>query len=93
MDQNKLKVLREIDYKLNKCCGNCQHSSFRGGSLFGICKVNEYVHLKHTGEKRQLSVNYFGECEKYSIEKVFEKQLESWTEFLPEDVKDFIKFD
>jgi len=91
MDANKLKVLRDLDYKINKACGNCQHSSFRGGSLFGTCNVNDYVHLKHTGEKRQLSINFFGECEKYNISKRFEDQLEGFKEFLPEDVKDFIK--
>ena len=87
MDGNKLKVLRDLDYKINKCCGNCLHSSFKGGSLFGVCKVNDYIHLKHTGEKRQMSINYFGECHKYNISEKFERQLEGFKEFLSEDVK------
>jgi hypothetical protein len=86
MDSNKLQVLRDIDYTINKCCGNCQHSSFKGGSLFGLClvKENEYVHLKHTGEKRKLSINYFGECDKHNFQKRFEDSLEGFKEFVRE---------
>lgn len=85
MDVNKLKVLRDLDYKIQKVCGNCQHSSFRGGSLFGVCSVNEYTHLKHTGEKRQLSINYFGSCDKHYPSSRFESQLEGFKEFFDTD--------
>lgn len=86
MDPNKLKVLRSLDYKINKCCGNCQHSQFKGGSLFGVCLVkdNEYLHEKHTGEKRKLSINYFGECAKHNFQQRYEDGLEGFKEFVPE---------
>lgn len=63
MDENKLRLLKVINYELLKCCGLCIHGEFNNRhSDFGTCQTNTYRHEKHTGEKRYLSINRFGVC-------------------------------
>jgi hypothetical protein len=33
---------------------------------FGECNVNTYVHLKHSGGKRKLSVVQYGTCDQWA---------------------------
>ena len=58
MDENKLSKLREIGYKIKKCCGFCtQFKPTSKGNFFGFCYKHTYTHrpvlkhIKHSGEE------------------------------------------
>jgi hypothetical protein len=61
MDANKLKVLREIDYKIAPHCGICRHSDLSSDG-WGYCGLHKYEHLKHSEETSRLSINRTGSC-------------------------------
>jgi len=65
MDENKLKKLREIEYRVPGCCGLCV--SFRGNwsTGWGTCTQHRYQHKKHAGDKRQMSVCIYGRCDEF----------------------------
>lgn len=81
MDKNKLKVLREIGYKIPQSCSLCQHAEFQAGG-WGTCKVQQYDHLKHTGPARQLSIFAGGWCPKFDPDEELVGNLGSWAEFV-----------
>ena len=60
MDVNKLKKLRDIDYKINPSCGTCIHSYITVETDWGICKKHSYNHAKHTTAQRDLSIHRSG---------------------------------
>ena len=62
MDENKLKVLKTIEYKAQPCCALCEYGIFKLNQDFGICVKHFYMHRKHTEEQRWLSVNKNGIC-------------------------------
>jgi len=62
MDANKLQVLRALDFKEIRCCGNCAAGNFTGNALFGTCKLHKYNHLKHSDSDRELSIYRYGVC-------------------------------
>lgn len=64
MDQNKLRVLRSLNYRISPTCKSCRHGDFQVGSDFGHCAENTYEHGKHQ-EVRFLSIHRDGICEKY----------------------------
>lgn len=72
MDKNKLKVLQDIDYKINRCCGVCKHGDFGYLNDWGTCSIQQYSHLKHSGENRQLSINVFGSCDKFELNETYD---------------------
>lgn len=65
MDDNKLEVLKKVEYALIKCCGECEFGRFEKNQTFGTCSIKTYQHLKHTGEPRQLSIFLFGYCKDF----------------------------
>lgn len=81
MDADKARVLREIDYEINPCCGLCQHATFYD-SFWGTCNINQYQHEKHTGEKRQLSINAAGVCPKFEALESAIEALHGYKEFV-----------
>jgi len=81
MDANKLKVLRELPYSIHKVCGLCIHGDFKL-SDWGVCHKAEYVHEKHTGEPRFLSINQFGVCSSFEPDKTRVERLGAFKEFL-----------
>lgn len=62
MDLNKAKKLNEIYYCRAKTCGECEHSNISDNSMFGVCKIHKYFHLKHQ-EERELSIYRYGYCD------------------------------
>lgn len=86
MDQNKLKVLREIGYNVTPCCGLCVHGTFRAiKDDFGSCAAATYEHLKHTGDARQLSVLRYGKCaDRFELDQTKVAMLGQWAEFVKE---------
>lgn len=62
MDATKLKVLNEVGYRIQESCGLCRHFDAKHGSAFGVCTRYGYVHEKHTGPARNLSVHVNGCC-------------------------------
>lgn len=64
MDVNKLEVLKKVGYRVHQCCGFCAHGRFSSDmTMWGTCAKFEYSHLKHTGDKRQMSICRMGQCE------------------------------
>lgn len=81
MDANKLRVLREVGYSV-RACAYCEH--FRPGlSSFGTCAAATYVHQKHSGEPRELSVSAFGSCPRFEPKKSADRATgPEWDEFV-----------
>ena len=73
MDKNKAEVLKSIIYRPAECCDHCIHSNFGAHSQWGICKLFEYSHQKHTESKRPLSINKFGICREFDFKKIKEE--------------------
>lgn len=66
MDANKLTVLREVGYKINRCCGLCKHGWFPRDD-WGTCELTTYEHQKHSGTPRKLSIHKYGRCPKFEL--------------------------
>jgi len=81
MDANKLKVLQDLSYTVQKSCGLCTHGVFPNND-WGTCNKHTYDHLKHTGEARQLSVFRYGSCEGFEFHKPLEPMLGHFKEFM-----------
>lgn len=82
MDQNKLKVLQDIGYTIPKTCGLCEHGRFAASQDFGVCAIQTYDHLKHSGPARSLSINIAGSCPKFKIDEDAKSRLGAWAEFV-----------
>lgn len=80
MDQNKANKLTEIGYKVRLTCGTCKHFLQRSDDDFGDCQTHEYVHRKHSGGVRKLSVVRYGSCDKW--EEGDTNFLHGFTKFL-----------
>ena len=81
MDANKLKVLREIGYAIQKTCGNCLHATFPSND-WGTCGIWTYQHEKHTGDVRELSINKDGVCPHHEVDEASSVVLGAFREFL-----------
>jgi hypothetical protein len=64
MDQDKLRVLKEIHYEIKEVCGNCVHSKLSADG-WGTCTLQRYVHQKHSESERELSINRAGYCDQH----------------------------
>jgi hypothetical protein len=63
VDANKLVKLKVIGYQVRQTCGNCVHSFFPSRNTdWGTCSLYQYDHLKHSDQKRQLSIHRSGRC-------------------------------
>ncbi len=82
MDKNKLAKLQEINYTVQKSCGNCNFGDIKTGKLFGVCEKYKYVHLKHCSELRQLSVNRYGFCSNYVVKEKFICEIHAYKMFI-----------
>lgn len=80
MDQNKIDKLKAIGYVVNPSCGTCKNFTQKSDYDFGECEIHEYVHLKHSGGKRKLSVVQYGLCNSYEPGEV--DFLHGFKEFL-----------
>lgn len=82
MDANKLKVLQELGYQIPPTCGICKHGEFKPQTPWGTCKLHTYQHVKHTGDRRQLSIYQGGRCDKLEPDPSRVAKLERFAEFL-----------
>lgn len=86
MDENKLKELRRIEYKVLKCCGNCEYRRIEPNVVWGTCKLHQYTHTKHEGGAktgvRELSINKYGICDRHFMSWTFMAGSEHFKEFL-----------
>jgi hypothetical protein len=68
LDENKLKVLKDLGYVVRATCGLCQYGRFAaGGQDFGTCKIRFYSHGKHSDAHRELSINRAGTCPAFRL--------------------------
>lgn len=81
MDENKRQQLLAIGYAIQGTCGICKHGQFQPNTAFGTCAIHAYQHLKHTGDKRQLSVYAHGRCPKFLLDDS-KARLGLWQEFV-----------
>ena len=77
MDADKLRKLKEIDYRMLLVCALCRHSCFHHND-WGTCSKHSYRHQKHTDSKRDLSVSKFGTCPDFEVDSVKMATLEGW---------------
>lgn len=82
MDANKAQVLRDIGYEIGPSCGTCKHSDIGFDEDFGTCDIHEYVHLKHSGTPRKLSVYQYGRCPKFERADFVEQRIHGFKEFV-----------
>lgn len=81
MDENKLKKLMEIGYKIEPCCGFCIHRDMHPRSVWGVCRCWSYDHLKHTGLERELSISRFGHCQHFEADEHELRKLQGFKQF------------
>ena len=81
MDENKLKVLQELPYKIQRVCGICKHGVFPNND-FGTCAKLQYDHKKHTGPSRQLSIFKLGSCPHFELREEATYVMGPYIEFL-----------
>ncbi len=83
MDVNKLQVLRDLPYKVQRVCGLCVHGTFlTPNNDWGTCAAQTYEHKKHTGPARQLSIVKYGSCVSFDADPVKTAGLGHYLEFL-----------
>jgi hypothetical protein len=87
MDANKETKLKELDYTIQKCCGNCNsHAIDNQHSDWGVCARHTYIHQKHVGgakdSNRDLSINRFGCCKDHKFNSIYLLRLEQFQQFV-----------
>lgn len=83
MDENKLRVLKSIDYVVQRTCGGCKHARIPPEVDFGTCTVYFYPHEKHSGEARQLSIHRSGICDRFQWNEKKLEALGGYQQFVP----------
>ncbi len=70
-DENKIKKLREVGYRIPGLCGYCKHGGFTN-SMWGICGLHRYEHKKHDNPEdgRGVSVHVTGGCPSFNVDPV-----------------------
>ena len=82
MDNNKLKILKNINYSKINCCGLCEHGIFNDNQIFGVCNKYKYDHLKHTGKEiRYMSIFKYGICNSPG-KMILDKNIENFISYL-----------
>lgn len=81
MDENKREVLKQIGYEIRPTCSTCKYSKINTYG-FGECQKHQYVHKKHTGPARQLSIYESGWCPSYEASADLEETLHGFNEFV-----------
>lgn len=93
MDANKLIKLKEIDYRILKTCGLCVNSSFASPlSSWGECTKHSYDHLKHSSNRRHLSIYRGGTCTEFAQNPKSVGELGRFAEFVRADVAFVVEF-
>lgn len=83
MDKNKLTILVDVEFKLQKVCDLCKNFNPGTRTGFGTCKAHFYEHLKHVGEKREMSCHVFGSCKNWEFNTEHVDGLGTFSVFLP----------
>lgn len=87
-DENKFAKLREIGYSIQPCCGRCAFADLDYCEVWGTCGKHKYQHLKHTGEKRKVSIHMFGWCKDFAVNPENPYLFGAHAEFLPAEEKE-----
>ncbi len=81
MDENKRQELHRIGYMILGSCGTCKHGDFPNND-WGSCEVHTYEHLKHTGDRRHLSIHRSGWCKSFTVDAEKTALLGPFQEYL-----------
>ncbi len=81
MDEAKQRKLIEIGYSI-RACGLCKHADIGPGTDWGTCEMHRYLHGKHTGDERQLSINRHGVCPSFAKAATAGTVLQGFATFL-----------
>ena len=65
MQSKRRKKLKEIKYKVLKCCGLCEHGSFLGAADVGVCSLQR-LPAPRTGAPQPLPINRYATCMKFT---------------------------
>ena len=87
VDANKRAKLSEVGYVVRRCCGNCEYS-WLPSHVWGWCRENTYVHLKHNQADRMMSIHACGYCPKHKLSLHDVDMLQGFAEFVEEDEND-----
>jgi hypothetical protein len=82
MDKNKLKVLQDTGYEIQKVCGLCVHGQFNFSNLFGACTIKTYKHLKHSAPASGLSISRYGSCPEFEYNEQYDVMLHGFRSLL-----------
>ena len=82
MDAGKRRTLIEISYEI-RACGVCAHAAIDRAQDWGECTLHTYVHQKHTGGERPLSIHRCGVCPDFQVSDTAVAEIHGFAEFLP----------
>ena len=84
-DAAKFDRLQKVGFRIQECCRFCQSGCFSNGNVWGTCSEHSYIHGKHTGPPRQVSIHIIGWCPSFtrSPSKVATARLGAYEELLP----------
>jgi hypothetical protein len=82
MDINKLKKLRELEYTIHRCCGNCEYGHIMPLTKWGVCGIHTYVHNNHTEKERKFSINRYGQCPSHLYQEGYLEDINHFNEFV-----------
>ena len=87
MDENKLKKLREIGYKIPETCRWCKEISSLD-TPWTTCERYAYQHKKHTHKIRRVSIHSSGTCPMWeaNLDLIYKTFGHSWLEFVKGDI-------
>ena len=84
MDENKLKKLKQVNYRILKTCRTCLHGRFAPAAEWGTCISWHYHHKKH-GDMRDLSIHVCGGCPCWEVDMAKMGLLGKFAALLIED--------
>lgn len=83
MDANKRLKLIDIGYEVKPVCMTCVNGRFDNEfEVFGTCRKHDYVHLKHSQSRRELSVFRAGSCPDHEMNPGTEAAMHNFKEFV-----------
>jgi hypothetical protein len=87
-DENKLAAMKELRFRVARCCSTCKHSTLHVASPWGNCRAATYEHKKHTEVTRQMPSHAFLCCDNYEFDQRVLEGLGGYLEGLRYDLEE-----
>ena len=85
-DENKLEMMRELRYRVARCCSTCTHATLHVSSPWGVCAAARYWHQKHLSA-RKMPVHAWLCCDNYEFNQRVLEGLGGYLEGLRYDLE------